>query len=401
MPEQRQQNDDRQGHAEKPKQNSASETHDAPLLRRWSCSNAHDNVEAAIAVPDAGTSRNARFRACEARLRDAERARPRRSGDRNNSAVGVIYLTDRRHTSPRLTNERAEGEPMTDVRAADVSIIAAEDDIIEPIIAADSSAINWAAVVAGAFANAALTLMLMGFGAGMGFSAISPWANSGVSMTTFSVGTGIYLIVMAMLASTIGGYLAGRLRTRWTAVHTDEVFFRDTAHGFVAWACAAVLSAAVLGAGGTAIVSGATAGITQRAPNDGGPAAIYVDEMFRPAAGAPAASPGASQANADAATRAEVARLLLRNFRDRTGPSAADRAYLAQLVASRTGLSQADADKRVNDVLAQAKQDLDKARGAAAKLALWLTAALLAGALASSLAAIEGGELRDRRFATP
>jgi hypothetical protein len=238
----------------------------------------------------------------------------------------------------------------------------------------------------------------------MGFSAVSPWSNSGVSMTTFSVGTGLYLIVMAMLASTVGGYIAGRLRTRWSGVHSDEVFFRDTAHGFLSWACAAVLSAAVLGAAATAIVSGASAGLAQRNANDGGPAALYVDELFRPAASAPAApaagAPAATQAAADPATRAEVSRLLLKSFRDRTDLAAADRAYLTQLVSARTGLAQADADKRVNDVLTQAKSDLDKARSAAAKLALWLCAALFAGALAASLAAIEGGQLRDRPYAT-
>src|SRR5690348_1708538 len=238
---------------------------------------------------------------------------------------------------------------MTNVRAADVSIVAGEADLIEPIVAQDF-AITWAAVAAGAFAAAALTLLLMAFGAGMGFSAVSPWANSGVSATTFSIGTGLYLIVTAMLSSTIGGYLAGRLRTRWTAVHTDEVFFRDTAHGFMAWACATVLSAAVLGAAGTAIVSGATAGLSQRNANDGGPAAVYVDELFRPA---PAASPAnaAGQGAADQATRNEVSRLLLKSLRDRSDVSAADRAYLVQIVSARTGLAQADAEKRVNDVL--------------------------------------------------
>jgi hypothetical protein len=292
---------------------------------------------------------------------------------------------------------------MTDLRAADVSIIAAESDMIDPLVAAEPWAINWAAVAAGTFANAALTLLLVAFGAGMGFSAVSPWANSGVSMTTFSIGTGFYLIVMAMLASTVGGYIAGRLRTRWSGVHSDEVFFRDTAHGFLSWACAAVLSAAVLGAAATAIVSGASAGLTQRNANDGGPAAFYVDELFRPAPGAPAApatgAPAATQATADAATRAEVSRLLLKSFRDRTDLAASDRTYLTQLVSARTGLAQPDADKRVNDVLVQAKSDLDKARSAAAKLALWLCAALFAGALAASLAAIEGGQLRDRPYA--
>jgi hypothetical protein len=248
-----------------------------------------------------------------------------------------------------------------------------------------------------------LTLVFMAFGAGMGFSAVSPWASSGVSATTFSVGTGIYLIGIAMLSSTVGGYLAGRLRTRWSAVHTDEIYFRDTAHGFMAWACATVLSAALLGAAGTAIVSGATAGLSQRNNNEGGPAAIYVDRLFRPAptaanAAGAATAPAANPTTADPATRAEVARLLLGSARSRSDVSGADRAYLTQIVSARTGLSQADADKRVNEVLAQAKSDLDAARSAAAKLALWLTAALFAGALAASLAAIEGGQLRDRRY---
>jgi len=283
---------------------------------------------------------------------------------------------------------------MADLRAADISIVAAEGGLVDS--ERTDSAVSWAAIAAGTFANAALTLMLMAFGTGMGFSSISPWASSGVSATTFSIGTGLYLIVTAMLASTVGGYLAGRLRTRWVAVHTDEVFFRDTAHGFMTWACAAVLSAALLGAAATAIVSGASAGLAQRSPNEGSPVAIYVDDLFRPAAGT-AAGQSAAQNAADPAARAAASRLLLKSFRDRADLAPADRTYLAQLVTARTGVSQADADKRVNDVLTQAKSDLDKARGAAAKLALWLTAAMLIGALAASLAAIEGGQLRDRR----
>src|SRR5579862_1270902 len=113
---------------------------------------------------------------------------------------------------------------MANLSTADISIVAAEGDLIEPVGLPDN-AVSWGAVAAGAFATAALTLLLMAFGAGMGFSSVSPWANSGVSSTTFSIGTGLYLIVIAMLASTVGGYIAGRLRTRWIAVHTDEVFF--------------------------------------------------------------------------------------------------------------------------------------------------------------------------------
>jgi len=295
---------------------------------------------------------------------------------------------------------------MTDLRATEIAIVADDGD------GAGDSAVSWAAVAAGAVAAAALTLLLMAFGAGTGLSSISPWSNSGVSATTFSVGAGIYLVVAAMLASTIGGYLAGRLRTRWLGVHADEVYFRDTAHGFLAWAFATVLTAAALGAATTAIVSGVSAGLSRPGPEAGGPADIYVDQLFRRTPGASAqagvsapAQPtpgavaaGANQVTADREVRAEVSRILLKSFRDRSDLAAADRTYVAQLVASRTGLSQADAEKRVNDVIAQAKSDLDKARGAAAKLALWLAAAMLVGAFAASLAAIEGGQLRDRRY---
>lgn len=284
---------------------------------------------------------------------------------------------------------------MADLSTADISLVATESGFVEQPGRIDS-AVSWAAVAAGTFGNAALTLMLMAFGAGMGFSSISPSANSGVSLAAFSIGTGLYLIVTAMLASTVGGYLAGRLRTRWVGIHSDEVFFRDTAHGFMSWACAAVLSAALLGAAGTAVVSGASAGLAQRSPAEGTPVSIYVDQLFRPAPGA--TSQTATGNAADPATRTEASRLLLKSFRDRADLTPADRSYLAQLVTTRTGSSQADAEKRVNDVLAQAKSDLDKARSAAAKLALWLTAAMLAGALAASLAAIEGGQLRDRRM---
>src|SRR6202521_4966886 len=105
----------------------------------------------------------------------------------------------------------------------------------------DPSAVSWAAVIAGAVTAAALTLVLLAFGAGMGFSAVSPWPSSGVSATTFRISAGIYLVVVAMLSSTVGGYMAGRLRTRWTGLHGEEVAFRDTAHGFLAWAAASVV----------------------------------------------------------------------------------------------------------------------------------------------------------------
>src|SRR5579864_3617361 len=103
------------------------------------------------------------------------------------------------------------------------------------VIDLQSSGVSWGAVAAGAVATAALTLLLVAFGAGIGLSAVSPWSDSGVSASTFKLGTGIYLVIVAVMASSVGGYLAARLRTKWTGIHPHEIFFRDTAHGLLAW----------------------------------------------------------------------------------------------------------------------------------------------------------------------
>jgi len=254
------------------------------------------------------------------------------------------------------------------------------------------SAVSWAAVAAGAIAAAALTLALVAFGVGMGFSAVSPWANSGPSATTFKVGTGIYLCVVAMLASTVGGYLAGRLRTKWTGLHSNEVVFRDTAHGFLAWAFATVLSAALLGSATTSIVGGTASGAAQTAgaaaQGNGGQTGYFVDALFR------ADSPAAQPAGDPGSQRAEASRIMAKAIRDGS-LNQADRAYLAKLVAAHTGLAPPDAEKRVDEVAANVRDALDAARRAAAHLALWLAASLFIGAFAASLAALEGGQLRD------
>ncbi len=118
------------------------------------------------------------------------------------------------------------------------------------------SAVSWGSIAAGAAAAAALTLALLALGAGLGLSSVSPWGDSGVSASTFKNATGIYLLVVAVMSSAIGGYLASRLRTKWVGLHTNEVFFRDTAHGFLAWAFATIVSASVLGSAATSMVGG-------------------------------------------------------------------------------------------------------------------------------------------------
>jgi hypothetical protein len=260
--------------------------------------------------------------------------------------------------------------------------------VIEPSV----SGVSWAAVLAGAIASCALTLVLLSLGTGLGFAVVSPWGNSGVSTTTFKVGTGLYFIVMAMISSAIGGYLAGRLRTKWTGVHTDEVYFRDTAHGFLAWAFASVLGAILLASPATSLLGGAASGATQALGNStqsSGPMDGYVDTLLR--SDTPAAQNSANPTD----SRGELVRLLTTSFHNDSDLNSADRTYVAKVVSARTGLSQADADKRVTEVTTQIKSDLDKARKNAMQLAIWLTLSLFIGALSASLAATEGGGLRD------
>ena len=261
-----------------------------------------------------------------------------------------------------------------------------------------NTGVSWDAVAAGAVAAAAFTVLLVAFGAGLGFSAISPWSDSGLSAAGFRTATGIYLVLISIMASALGGYLAARLRTRFVGLHANEVFFRDSAHGFIAWAFATVLTATALGAALTHIANGAAAGLTTAGPQSANPQAVYVDKLFRSAnPSAPAAATAVAPQNApNAATpRAEVLRLWTASFAQHQDLAPDDRAYVARLVAAQTGLSQDDAQKRVDQVVTEEKSALDQARRGAAKLSFWLTAALLFGAFAASLAAVEGGMLRD------
>lgn len=262
-----------------------------------------------------------------------------------------------------------------------------------------TSGVSWAAILAGALASLSLTLVLLWFGTGMGFSVVSPWSNSGVSATTFKIGTGLYLVVVAMISSAVGGHIAGRLRTPWFGIHSNETYFRDTAQGFLAWSLASVIGALLMASAATTIIGSTAGGLAQgagtAATQSSGAMSGYVDQLLRAdatAATVPAGDP--------ADTRSELTRLFTSSFSTERDLKPADRTYVAQVVARRTGLSQADAEKRVNEVVTQAKTDLDKARKAAAQLAFWMAAALLVGAFAASIAAAEAGGFRDRNWGT-
>jgi hypothetical protein len=347
-----------------------------------------------------------------------------------------------------IRGDYAHPEP---VAAATVAVVTPPPVVDLP----RDSAVSWGAILAGAIAAAALSLILVILGVGLGLSSVSPWSFEGVTAETFGWSSIAWLTFTAIAASGLGGYLAGRLRTKWSNLHGDETYFRDTAHGFVSWAVATLLTAAlltsaiggILGAG--AKVAGATAGAAASTAggiaaagagsaamgSDEGDVQYWVDSLFRanpavaqpaPPAGpagpadAPALAPPAPVANGappprpmpgadrrpdSREVRTEVNRIILNSLKSDT-MDPADTQYLAQLVAAQTGMSQAEAQARVTDVQTrlraaldnakqQAKQAADDARKATAYAALWLFITLLIGAFIASLSATWGGRRRD------
>jgi hypothetical protein len=257
---------------------------------------------------------------------------------------------------------------------------------------ANSSGVSWAAVIGGAFVTAALSLILLALGTGMGLSSVSLWSNVGASTSTIGIAAIAWLILMQIMSSSMGGYLAGRLRTKWASIHTDEVYFRDTAHGFLAWAVALVITAAFL-ASAAASMAGVTAssgtGRVTGVQADGRESdsnGYFIDTLFR--------SESAKPDSDNTYVRGEAGRILANALRQ-GDISSEDKIYLAQLVTVRTGLSQPDADKRVSDVFARAQQTAETARKTVAHSLLWVFVALLIGAFCASFAATIGGRQRD------
>lgn len=274
----------------------------------------------------------------------------------------------------------------------------------------------WGAILAGAVAAAALSLILLALGSGLGLSAVSPWSYQGASAAGFGMGAIVWLLFMAAAASGLGGYLAGRLRPKWVEVTGDESFFRDSAHGFLAWAVATVVSAALLASAassmvgtvakagaavagatvGTAATAGAATGPTLAEKAD--PTAYFVDMLFR------GSKPPEAGVDAEAMRSESVG--IMANALQQGDLNAGDKAYLAQLVARRTGMTQSEAEQRVTQVSSAAKAALDaaetKARAAAESArktalytALWVFVSLLLGAFCAALAATMGGRQRD------
>lgn len=304
----------------------------------------------------------------------------------------------------------------------------------------DSSAVSWAAVFAGAAGATSLSLVLFLLGTGIGLAVVSPWSGDGASAEAIGISTILWITFVQLAASVLGGYLAGRLRSRWVTVHTNEVYFRDTAHGFLAWSVSTILMASLMSsaiassvsmgvkAGGAAVAAAApaAAGAAGAAMPDGKSPDYYVDMLMRaapessaPTAGAPASGTQARSAQATGAqgasgsgataspadTSAEAARIFTHALAAGELP-ADDARHLGQIVADHTGLAPAEAEKRVTDTYARFKSSIDEAevkakkaaddaRKASAGTALWLVVSLLIGAFVASMAATFGGRLRD------
>jgi hypothetical protein len=260
-----------------------------------------------------------------------------------------------------------------------------------------------------------MTLVLLALGAGIGFSVMSPWSGA-PDITTAKAATvgGIFMAVTAVMSSALGGYITGRLRTRWAGVAPNEVYFRDTANGVLAWAFATVMGAALLASAATIVSGGAAAGAGPAAAlaavgGEGRSAnawqAPLLDRLFRPdyaalTSGTGQRAAGVFAGGRDLAIDRAAANRLFASAFDRPGGAglaADDRQYLAQMVAARTGLPPAEAERRVAAIETEAKIAADTARRIAMHLSFWLVASMLMGAVAAGLAATEGGAARDGR----
>lgn len=295
--------------------------------------------------------------------------------------------------------------------------------VVPPRVTADAphNAVSWAAIFVGAAAAAALSLVLVILGFGLGLSSVSPWSGVGASAGTIGIATVIWISFTQFASSGVGGYLAGRLRIKWAALHTDEVYFRDTAHGFMAWAVASLATAALLGStlagvldtgakagasgvGGaaTTVATTAAGGMAVHEGSNGG-LTYFTDRLYRKDAANTTAP--SSSAVAPTGSHEEAVRIFATDLKN--GQLADDdRQYLANAVAQETGLSPADASARVtddfnkaksavDDAENKAKQAADVARKAAEHGALWMFVSLMVGAFIASYAATIGGRRRD------
>lgn len=315
----------------------------------------------------------------------------------------------------------------------DQSINNPQDRVIAPPQAPiNNNAVSWGAIFAGAAAAASLALIMLMLGSGLGLMSVSPWQNHGADAGTIGIVTIVWLAVTQIVASGMGGYLAGRLRTKWVDTHVDEIYFRDTAHGFLTWAVALLVSTilltttvgSIIGGGAKAVgsVAGGAANLTNTATSLPRTSMTYfVHSMFRTAnpsqpanpptaPDASSASPVETAMNAphqsiSPAQLAEITGIFANSMSTGTLPQE-DQQYVAQIISQSTGINQQEAEQRVKttydkaqaklkETKVKAQQLADAARKTTSYLLLWTFISLLIGAFAASLCATFGGRQRD------
>ena len=251
-----------------------------------------------------------------------------------------------------------------------------------------TSFLQWTPVIAGALVASAISLVLIAFGSAIGLSILSSsptWRDASPALAVLS---GLFLLLTAIASFGLGGYVAGRLRERWhQSAHDDVVEFRDGTHGVVAWALAVVITGLVAAASAAVIASREVQPATSPIATTSEPLIAYeLDRLFRA---------GQRPFEGDLTyTRAEAGRILL-TATGRRGIAPEDRTYLVRLVATRTGISQPDAERRVDDAIAGATTAVRKARRGAVILAFATAVSLLVGAATAWYASCVGGRHRD------
>ncbi|MBE0533126.1 MAG: hypothetical protein IH626_20075 [Rhodospirillales bacterium] len=252
------------------------------------------------------------------------------------------------------------------------------------------SYLDWAAVIAGTVLSSAISLVLLTFGAAIGLSMVSPFEGEGASGPAFAIALGLWILWVIVSSFIAGGYLSGRMRRRAWDATPHEVEMRDGAHGLTVWALSILVAGLMATAGVSGIVRGgsevAGAVASAGAGGDSGPDAFgyAVDSLFR----------STDQRVDPAEARGEVARILATGAA-RGEISDADKTHIARLVAARTGVEPVEAERRVTEVVAEARQAAETARKAGIWTAFLTAAALLTGAAAAWWGASAGGRHRD------
>jgi len=247
-----------------------------------------------------------------------------------------------------------------------------------------TSYVEWGAVIAGAIAAVAVSLVLLTFGTAIGLTALSPWTATSTSLKAVGLGAAVWFLLVTLWSFAMGGYLAGRLRHKWSEATISEMQFRDGAHGLIVWALA-VLLAAFLAASGVSAVGGGLLVAAKDAPSAFDPTGVATDALLRNSKPGQPAAPE---------VRNEVSRILIRSGkRGEVGQD--DRTYLASVVAANTGISQQDAEKRVDEAIANMKDALDRARKLGVLFGFLTGAILLVGAAAAWWGGKAGGKHRE------